>query len=160
MKVYLGLGANLGEPEDNIRNALEMIADRGMGQVCAVSSFYRTEPMGVKDQPWFINAAALVETNMEPLDFFAGLREIEAALGKTANNERNGPRLIDLDILLWEDKSISLDDLQVPHPRMHERRFVLEPLAEIAPDAVHPGESKTAGELLKELEDRSSVVKL
>lgn len=159
MKIFIGLGANLGDPTDSIREAIDLIESRGLGKVVRTSSLYRTEPVGLTDQPWFINAAAQIETGMEPMEFLTGLREIEKELGRPEDRIPDGPRVIDLDILLWGNDTISNHDLEVPHPRMHERRFVLTPLCEIAPRVMHPVHEKTIEFLLENLADTSTVEK-
>ncbi|HUT52637.1 MAG TPA: 2-amino-4-hydroxy-6-hydroxymethyldihydropteridine diphosphokinase [bacterium] len=159
-KVYIGLGGNVGEPIVAMRQALRLIEERGLGRVARVSSFYRTEPVGLVEQPWFVNAAAEIETGVAAEELRAGLREIERELGREEERVKNGPRPLDLDVLLMGERVIESAALTVPHPRMHERRFVLEPLAEIAPEARHPVLGKRVRELLAELGDRSSVEKL
>ena len=156
-QVYLGLGSNLGEPVKAIEQALELIEKTGLARVKRVSCLYETEPVGIKDQPWFINAVALVETERDPLAFRRGLEEIEQRLGRPSQRVKNGPRIIDLDILLWGELVFESEELVIPHPRMHLRRFVLEPLAELDPDLLHPSRGKTIKELLEELRDPSLV---
>jgi 2-amino-4-hydroxy-6-hydroxymethyldihydropteridine diphosphokinase len=159
-KVYIGMGGNLGDAEGAMRKALKLVEEEGLGRVIRVSSFYRTEPVGIKDQPWFVNAAAEMETELAPEQLRAGLGRIEARLGREKERVKDGPRPIDLDILLFGDRVIRSAELTVPHPRMHERRFVLAPLAEIAAGAVHPVLGRTAGELLQGLADFSRVEKI
>jgi 2-amino-4-hydroxy-6-hydroxymethyldihydropteridine diphosphokinase len=159
-KVYIGLGGNVGDPVKAMRKALELIEARGLGRVVMVSSFYRAEPVGIKDQPWFVNAAAQIETEASAEELREGLAGIERELGRPEERVKNGPRPLDLDVLLIGERRIEGESLTVPHPRMHERRFVLEPLAEIAPEAVHPVLGKTVRELLGELRDPARVEKL
>ncbi len=109
------------------------------------------------DQPWFINAAAGVETDLDPRAFHLGLKDIERSMGRPEERIKDGPRVIDLDVLVWEAKVIDSPELTVPHPRMHERRFVLEPLEQIAPDLKHPIFDKTVSVLLAGLEDPGQV---
>lgn len=153
-EVYLGLGSNLGDKAAHLNQALAAL--RRLGRLARVSSFYRTEPVGYREQDWFLNAAALVLTGFEPLEFLAGLRAIEAELGRVRGIP-NGPRTMDLDILFWGGQVIAQPELIVPHPRLHERRFVLAPLAEIAPTFVHPGLGKTVSELLSGLQSPEQV---
>ncbi|MCL4534453.1 MAG: 2-amino-4-hydroxy-6-hydroxymethyldihydropteridine diphosphokinase [Bacteroidetes bacterium] len=155
-RVFVGLGTNLGDRLGQLKQALCLL--RGLGTVRRVSSLYETEPVGYAGQPWFLNAACEMETDLSPLDLLSALKDIEHHLGRVPTR-RNGPRTIDLDILLYDERQVELPDLKIPHPRMHQRRFVLEPLAEIAPDAVHPRLGKTARELLQELQDGEVVRK-
>ena len=133
---YIGLGANLGDREENLRAALERL--RGLGPL-RVSSFRETEPVGVIDQPPFLNAAAELETDLAPRELLARLLEIERDLGRErAEETRWGPRPIDLDLLVYGAGTIEEPGLTVPHPRLAERRFELEPLHELAPDLALP----------------------
>jgi 2-amino-4-hydroxy-6-hydroxymethyldihydropteridine diphosphokinase len=137
----IALGSNLesrfGDREANLREAVRRI--EGLDEVRAVSSFYDTEPVGYLEQPRFLNAALLLETEMEPRALMRKLLSIERAMGREREGAMpKGPRVIDLDLLLYGDWVLWVEDLILPHPRMEERRFVLEPLAEIAPDWVHP----------------------
>jgi 2-amino-4-hydroxy-6-hydroxymethyldihydropteridine diphosphokinase len=135
--VYLGLGANIGNREANIRMALRGLTR--MARVEAVSSLYETEPIGaVKDQPAFYNAACRIETGLEPESLLRFLKSLEHEIGRRPAGPPGGPRPIDLDILLYEDRTLESEALTIPHPRMPERAFVLVPLAEIASDVVHP----------------------
>jgi len=138
-EVYLGLGSNVGDKRGNLRAALVLLCgDRDSNvTLIAVSSLYRTEPVGHLDQDWFLNAAVRVETQLSPRKLLNRLLAIERELGRM-RTVRNGPRSIDLDILLWAGLVIKEDDLVIPHPRLQERLFVLEPLAEIAPEVCHP----------------------
>lgn len=157
MRAYLGLGGNQGDPVAAVTRALEMIEERGLGKVVRMSSWYRTEPVGMTDQPWFVNACAEVEPLSGVEEFIKGLFDIEAALGRPEQRVKDGPRPIDIDLLLWGDEVISEGGIEVPHPRMHARGFVLVPLVEIAPHAVHPVLGKSVQRLLEEMEDRSEV---
>jgi len=136
-RAYVGLGANLGDRGGTIRRAVELLDER-VG-VVAVSSVRETEPWGYADQPSFLNAAAAVETDLGARELLAALLEIERELGRTRDGARYGPRAIDLDLLLFGDETIDEPRLTVPHPRLHERRFALEPLAELDPALIVPG---------------------
>ncbi len=133
---YVGLGSNLGDREGTLRRALALLAERV--DVEAVSSFRETDPVGVLDQPRFVNAAARVETELTPRELLEALLAVERTLGRE-RRERWGPRTVDLDLLLYGGESLDEPGLTVPHPRLHERRFVLEPLAELNPGLVVPG---------------------
>jgi 2-amino-4-hydroxy-6-hydroxymethyldihydropteridine diphosphokinase len=136
MLAYIGLGANLGDREENLRAALERL--RGLGPI-RVSSFRETVPVGVIDQPSFLNAAAELETDLPPRELLVRLLEIERDLGRErAEETRWGPRPIDLDLLVYGDETIDEVGLTVPHPRLAERRFALEPLHDLAPDLTLP----------------------
>jgi 2-amino-4-hydroxy-6-hydroxymethyldihydropteridine diphosphokinase len=147
---YLGLGSNLGDREANLREALERLESAGI-RVVRRSSIYETEPRDVPDQPRFLNAAVEVETDLFPLQLLASIQNIEREMGRRRVTPK-GPRNIDIDILFYGRSVIATADLQVPHPRITERRFVLEPLAEIAPEFRHPVSGKTAREMLATLE--------
>ncbi len=138
-KTYLSLGSNLGDREQNLQRALEAL-EREQIQVIARSSIYETEPQDVAEQPWFLNMALECETRYFPLQLLSVLQSIERELGRArgAGALRRGPRIIDIDILLFGSLVMETPQLAIPHPRMLERRFVLEPLVEIAPDLKHP----------------------
>jgi len=133
-RAYVGLGANLGDREATIRRAVELLPD-----VVAVSTLVETDPVGFVDQPRFLNGVAALETELAPRQLLDRLLAIERELGRTREGPRFGPRTIDLDLLLHGDAEIDEPGLTVPHPRLHERRFVLEPLAELDPELVVPG---------------------
>ncbi|HWK30719.1 MAG TPA: 2-amino-4-hydroxy-6-hydroxymethyldihydropteridine diphosphokinase [Terriglobales bacterium] len=142
------MGSNLGDRESSLRHALELLRERA-GSIVATSSFYETDPVGFIQQPKFINAVARLETTLLPEKLMETLLAIERELGRDRSATiPKGPRTIDLDLLLYDDRIIDSPALTVPHPAMHERRFVLAPLAEIAPNAVHPVLKRTARELL------------
>jgi 2-amino-4-hydroxy-6-hydroxymethyldihydropteridine diphosphokinase len=158
-RVHIGFGGNLGDVDANLRGALEAIAGLPATLVVRVSSLYRTAPVGLLEQPDFTNGVVEVETGLEPSELLRRLLEIEQSLGRT-REVSGGPRTVDLDVLLWEDRIVETSVLQVPHPHMHERGFVLVPLNEIAPRAVHPTLGRTVRELLGELGPTPDVIPL
>jgi len=145
-RVYLALGSNLGDRRTNIETALKRLDASGV-KVQRVSSFYRTEPVGYTAQPWFMNCAAEVMTDLMPVQLVRRCQAIQRGLGRRPG-PRNGPRLIDIDILLYESAVVRSAEVTIPHPRMAERRFVLVPLSEIAPGAEHPVTRQTVREML------------
>jgi 2-amino-4-hydroxy-6-hydroxymethyldihydropteridine diphosphokinase len=153
--VYLSLGSNVGDRAKNLRAAIGELPHAGVA-VKKLSSFYETEPVDLREQPWFLNCVVQAETHFDAMTLLRALREIEIKMG-SKKLVAKGPRLIDMDILLYGSETMDTPELQVPHPRMHLRRFVLEPLAEIAPEAVHPAMKMTAAQLLERTPDRSMV---
>jgi 2-amino-4-hydroxy-6-hydroxymethyldihydropteridine diphosphokinase len=147
-RVYLSLGSNVGERELQLREAIRRL--EAAGKVFAVSSFYETEPVEVADQPWFLNCAVGIETGKTPQEMMELLLGIEREMGRR-RVQKKGPRTIDLDILLFGDEAIDTAELTIPHPAMAERRFMLEPLAEIAPQARHPVLGKSVRDMLDAL---------
>jgi 2-amino-4-hydroxy-6-hydroxymethyldihydropteridine diphosphokinase len=136
---WIGLGSNLGDREGYLRRALAALDSESAIEVTAISTFVETEPVGFLDQPYFLNAAARGETELGPRELLERLLAVELRLGRTRDGPRFGPRTIDLDLLLFGDEVVNEPGLRVPHPRLHERRFVLEPLAELDPGLVVPG---------------------
>jgi 2-amino-4-hydroxy-6-hydroxymethyldihydropteridine diphosphokinase len=147
-KVYLGLGSNLGNKEKNLRAAVQKIGER-VGDVDSLSAFYVTSPWGFQSENTFLNAVVCVETLLSPYELLAVTQQIEREIGRTAKsaNSAYADRLIDIDLLMFEDRIVNDPALVLPHPLMHKRRFVMEPFAEIAPDAVHPVLKKTISQL-------------
>lgn len=148
---YLGLGANLSDPEEQLQEALERLNLACEVEVTRVSTFYRNPPLGPENQPWYINAVARVRTRLGPEELLRLLQQIEADMGRV-RGERWGPRIIDLDLLLYNGEVIFTPNLVVPHPEMHRRGFVLAPLAEIAPRAWHPVLGESVEDLLAKLD--------
>jgi len=151
MRVALGLGSNIGDRRAHLESALQGL--RARVEVLAVSRFVATEPRGGPPQGGFLNAAALVETGLRPRELLALSHELEQAAGRQ-RGVRWGPRTLDIDLLLYGDEVFDEPDLVIPHPRLHERRFVLDPLAEIAPDWIVPRLNRTVGELRENLHHR------
>jgi len=159
MIAAIALGSNLpspyGPPDANLREALSRLAS--LGHITAISTFHATDPVGYLDQPRFLNAAALLDTNLAPLDLLHSLLALEHAMGRNRSTAPpKGPRIIDLDLLLYINNSgqpeiLSTPELTLPHPALHERRFVLAPLAEIAPNLQHPVLHSTIADLLLHL---------
>ena len=156
--IYLSVGSNLGDRAKNLRVAIDGLPHAGVA-VKKVSSFYETEPVDLREQPWFLNCAVEAKTHFDPMTLLRALREIETKMG-SKKLVAKGPRLIDIDILLYGSETIDTPELHVPHPRMHLRRFVLVPLAEIAPKAVHAALKMTVAQLLERTPDHSAVRKL
>ena len=155
--VYLSLGSNLGDRAANLRAALDKLGE--LGVVASVSSFYDTEPIEVTAQPWFLNCAAKLDTEKMPRQLMAAVLNLEQSMGRQRNQQK-GPRTIDIDILLFGASVVDLPSLTIPHPKLHQRRFVLEPLAEIAPDVRHPVFKRTIRELRDALPPGQTVRKL
>lgn len=135
---YIALGANLGDPASTVRAAFGALANLPDSRVVRCSALYRTAPIGIVDQPEFINAVALLETTLAPVALLGELLDIEQRFGRQ-RGAKNGPRTLDLDLLLYDDCHVELPELTLPHPRLHLRAFVLQPLAELAPDLRLPG---------------------
>ncbi len=155
--VYLSLGSNVGDRRANLDTAVEKL--RALGTVAAISSLYETEPVEVRQQGWFLNCVVKLETEAMPRQLLKRVLDIEQSMGRR-RTQAKGPRNIDIDILLFGSSVVEAKGLTIPHPAMHERRFVLEPLAEIAPEVRHPVLKKTARELRDALPPGPTVRKL
>jgi 2-amino-4-hydroxy-6-hydroxymethyldihydropteridine diphosphokinase len=143
-RVYLSLGSNVGDRAGNLEGAIERLGK--LGTVMAVSSFYETEPVEFAAQPWFLNCVVELDTERMPKQLLAAILDIEKEMGRR-RIQKKGPRTLDIDILLFGNSIVKMKGLTIPHPAMHERRFVLEPLAEIAPEARHPVLKRSIREL-------------
>lgn len=151
--VYIGIGSNEGDRRANLRRSVELLAGRGIS-VLSVSRVIETEPWGEEDQPKFLNMAVWGNTVLTPREVLAVVKRIELDMGRDFSARRWGPRVIDLDILLYDDLVMETEDLSIPHALMHERDFVIQPLAEIAAEVIHPVLGKRIDELLQSLPGR------
>ena len=149
---FIGLGSNLGDRKSTLRDALDSLDARPDVEVVRVSELRETKPVGGPPQGNFVNGAAELRTTLEPEELVETLHEVEAEFGRT-REVRWGPRTLDMDLLLYEDRHIDTPDLKVPHPRLHQRRFVLEPLWDLCPNRKHPVLKKTIRRLLAELDE-------
>jgi 2-amino-4-hydroxy-6-hydroxymethyldihydropteridine diphosphokinase len=154
---FIGIGSNLGNRIENCIRAVEEISN--FTRITVISSIYETEPVGKEDQPDFINCAIEIETSLSPFDLLTFLQSVENVIGRE-RIEKCGPRIIDLDIIFYDNLLTETDKLTIPHPRAHLRRFVLEPLSEIAPDFIHPDLKISVSELLNNLRDMKRVVRV
>ncbi len=156
---YIGIGSNLGHKRAHCEKAISEILNVDRHKLISRSSFYSTRPIGYTAQDWFVNGVIKIETELGPLDLHQNLKSIELRLGRK-ETFRWGPRIIDLDLLFFDDLIMEGKNIQIPHPRLHERQFVLIPLSEIAPDLIHPVLKKTVVELLKEIREDQGVERL
>jgi 2-amino-4-hydroxy-6-hydroxymethyldihydropteridine diphosphokinase len=154
--VYLSLGSNVGDRQANLEQAISQLSD--LGTVRQRSAFYETEPMEVTDQPWFLNCAVELETELMPKQFISAVLDVERSMGRR-RIKKKGPRSIDIDVILFGKSIIEMKGLTVPHPAMHLRRFVLEPMVEIAPEVRHPVFKRSMRELRDALPAGSGQVK-
>ena len=155
---YIGFGSNIGDRLARIQNAIHTLSKTEGITLQKISSVYKTDPIGYEAQAQFLNGVAAIQTNLPPLSLLHTLKDIETIIGRK-HRVRWGPREIDLDILIYGDMCLQMEQLVIPHPEMHRRRFVLAPLAEIAPDFVHPILKETIQILLERLEDDKAVLK-
>jgi 2-amino-4-hydroxy-6-hydroxymethyldihydropteridine diphosphokinase len=153
---YLSLGSNIGDREANLRDVVTRLS--ALGEIIAVSSLYETAPMEVEDQPWFLNAAVELRTDLAPADLLREILAIEKLMGRVRSQPK-GPRLIDIDIVLYDDSVITALGLTIPHPAMQDRLFVLQPLAEIAPDLTHPVSHRKIAALRESLASAGQAVR-
>ena len=155
---YLSVGSNMGEKVENCLKGLAAIDRSDTSKVLRTSKFYRTSPVDYKEQDWFVNAAVKIGTTLEPLALLEQLADIQQHLGRKKDAVRFGPRVLDLDILLFDDRVIQSPRLEIPHPRMHKRAFVLQPICDIDPAIVHPVLGMTVSDLLNRIEDEEQRV--
>ena len=156
---YIGIGSNIGNKARTCQKAIAEILKANHHKLLAQSSLFKTQPVGYTSQDWFVNGVIKIETELEPLDLLRMLKAIESRMGR-AKTVRWGPRVIDLDILFFDEEVIKSEEVQIPHPSLHERQFVLIPLAEIDRNLIHPGLKKTVRELLEALKEDQGVEKL
>jgi 2-amino-4-hydroxy-6-hydroxymethyldihydropteridine diphosphokinase len=157
-RVFLGVGSNEGERLERISSAIRALAATPQIRVVQMAMIIETEAVGGPPQPAYLNTVLEMDTSLEPMELLNALQRIEQRLGRLPSTQRWGPRPIDLDLLLYEDRVMQLPTLCVPHPRMQERRFVLEPLTQLAPDVVHPVLRRTVKALLAELAPDPAIV--
>jgi 2-amino-4-hydroxy-6-hydroxymethyldihydropteridine diphosphokinase len=150
-RIFIGLGSNLGDKKENLGKAVERLREQPGIKVSAVSSFYETKPVGGRTQDDYLNGVIKAETDLTPMGCLIVFKGIEKEMGRVPA-EKDAPRVIDLDILLYDDTVMRTEELTVPHPRMHEREFVLRGLAELAPEVIHPVLGRSARELFKALQ--------
>lgn len=153
---YLSLGSNKGDKKKNLEKAILLLKDHDKINVLEVSSFYQTQPQNFTDQDWFVNAAIKITTVFEPEDLIVELKNLEIMLDKKGKPFRFGPRIIDLDIIYYNDVVLKSKSLEIPHPRMHERCFVLIPMCDIGANVIHPVFKQTPVELLKKIEKQET----
>lgn len=158
-KAFIGIGSNLGVPAENCEKAIRLLSASSGIEVVARSSLYESEPLGNTDQNWFVNTTVSIQTSLAPELLLDAVFEIEKTLGRE-RREKWGPRIIDLDLLTYENRVLHSEALTLPHPEMTKRRFVLLPLSEFAGDYLHPIENKTIDSLLKELPENPQVRKM
>ena len=158
--VYIGIGSNLGDPYENCIKAVEAIKEDPFCRMKAISPFYRTEPVGVEGQNWFINAVLSINTSLAPAELIEALLGIEKKMGRTRSEIKWESRIIDLDILLFGNEIINDKNLIIPHPRMHTRRFVMAPMADIAPELIHPVLGESMSDILGKIPASDQAIRL
>lgn len=158
--VYIGIGSNLGDPYENCIRAVEAIKDHPFCEMEALSPFYRTEPVGIEGGNWFINAVLCINTSLSSAELIEMLLDIERQMGRKRSEIRWESRIIDLDVLLIGNEIINDKNLTVPHPRMHTRRFVMAPMADIAPELVHPVQGKSMADILGDISLAEQEIRL
>lgn len=159
-RVYLSVGSNMGDKLGNCLKGIRLLLGRGHCRLLKMSPFYRTSPVDFTDQAWFVNAALMIGTQLDPVALLDQLLAIQQGMGRNADPIRFGPRIVDLDMLLFDDRILQTPRLVLPHPRMHKRAFVLQPICDINPAVIHPVMGKTAAQLLDDLKDDEQRVVL
>jgi 2-amino-4-hydroxy-6-hydroxymethyldihydropteridine diphosphokinase len=157
-QAFVSVGSNLGDKIENCSKGIDALLADGRSILMKSSPFYRTSPVDYEEQDWFINLVIKIKTDLEPVDLLDKMNDIEKTAGRKASTVRFGPRVLDLDIIFFGDRIIQTAKLEVPHPRMHKRRFVLEPICDIEPSMVHPLLGKDMRSLLDGLKDREQQV--
>jgi len=157
-EAYIAVGSNMGDRLNNCQDGINELIKKTESEFIEQSNFYQTQPMYVEDQNWFINGVFSIKTKLEPHDLFQWAKKIEIQFGRDTTAKRYGPRVLDLDILIMDKLKINTQLLNIPHPRLHERRFVLQPFCDIAPDLIHPVLQKSIKELLDDLDDEDQKV--
>lgn len=155
---FISIGSNIGDKLANCQNAISALETVEDTRLCACSRFYKTAPVDYLDQDWFVNAAVKIDTKLAPRELLEALKEIQQRAGRLKDPIRFGPRIIDLDIIFYDTAIIDLPELVIPHPRMHKRRFVLQPICDIDPAFVHPVFQKDVRYLLDQLSDETQSV--
>lgn len=157
-QAFVSVGSNLGEKIENCQKGINGLLADGRSVLVKSSSFYRTSPVDYKDQDWFVNLVVKIKTSLNPFDLLDKMQGIEKAVGRKTSAVRFGPRVLDLDIIFFDDQVIQTDTLEIPHPRMHKRRFVLKPICDIEPSMMHPLLGKEMRSLLTILQDSEQRV--
>ena len=157
-QAFVSIGSNLGDKIENCRKGIDALLADGQSILVKASSYYRTSPVDYEEQDWFVNLVIKIKTTLDPVDLLDKMKEIEEAAGRKASIVRFGPRVLDLDIIFFGDQIIQTAQLEVPHPRMHKRRFVLKPICDIEPFMVHPLLGKDMRFLLDGLKDKEQQV--
>ena len=150
---YISIGSNIGDKLNNCRLGIQELCASGNSTLLKQSAFYRTSPVDYKDQAWFVNAAVKIETCLNPQSLLQEIKKIQTRAGRKSDPIRFGPRVLDLDIIFYDTAVIQTDGLEIPHPRMHKRRFVLRPICDIDPCIIHPILKKDVNSLLEEIAD-------
>jgi len=156
--VIISVGSNIGDKQANCQQGIDRLLASGNASLVKTSRFYRTSPVDFLDQDWFVNAAVKIETDLEPVELLGILQSIQQQVGRLKGGIRFGPRILDLDIIFYDQLVMKTPTLEIPHPRMHKRRFVLQPICDIDPDIVHPLLNIPLKSLLNQLDDNEQAV--